>query len=278
MNKELAKKVGARLLEKTKDKGPIYMSWGAVIGFGVTLYFALKAQPKVKEHVAEAKGKIEDVVAEKGAEAGREEIKQIKKEAALNIAGDVLPAVITGGVSVSLIFGANKLNEKLRKDDVASALALASVSDRALSRYQESTKEVVGEKKEQEIREKSATKLAEEMEEENVPIHLTGKGNTIYMIEWTMTRFKSSRSAIDAAVNAINQKLLWRDEDFVPLNEFYKELGLPATKFGEENGWCSSEGPLEVSYSVAIMPDGNHCISIEFELSKKYQNTNHVMR
>ena len=274
MKQELMK-LGGDLALKAKEHAPRLMSWGAVVGLGVTVYFALKAKPKVEEHYAEMKGEIEDIIAENGEEAGKEEIKKAKIKGIKRITLDVLPAAISGGVTSALILG----SDKIAADRTAGALALADISERSLSRYQESAKEVVGEKKEEEIRERAANKYVEETYSDNVPIYNTGKGNVVYVDEWNTTYFRSSRSAIEAAVNTINSRMLYQDEYYIPLNDFRHELGLPNTKFGEQNGFCAAEsGPLDVRFTVAEMPDGNHCILMGYDISKKYKDTNHVER
>lgn len=274
MKQELIK-LGGDLLTKAKDNSPRLMSFGAVAGLGLTVFFALRAKPKVEEHIAEAKGKIEDIINEKGAEAGKEEIKKVKQKAVKDVTIDVLPALTSGVITTSLILGADKVNA----DRTAGALALADICDRNQKRYQEATKEIVGEKKEEEIRERAATKFVEESYNDNVPIFNTGKGNVVYVDTWTTTYFRSSRTAIDAAVNEINKRFQYRDEYYISLNDFRRELGLPPVKFGEQNGFCAAEsGPLEVYFTVAEMPDGNHCIALEYDISKKYKDTNHIER
>ena len=252
------------------------MSIGAAAGLGVTVYLSLKAKPKVDEAVAETKEEIKGILNENGCdedtmtETVKKEVRAAKIRCAKKVGKVVAGPVLTALATLGLIFGSNAVNTKR----ISEATALYEISNNAQKIYKEAAKEVVGDKKAEEISEKAATKRIEQTYDSDDVIE-TGKGNVIYVDEWTGTYIRTSRNAIDAAVNVINNKLI--TEMYMSAWDFFYELGVPThkiPKITKSYGWNFDDGPMYINYVVGERPDGENCIMISYNISKRYSYSN----
>ena len=131
-----------------------------------------------------------------------------------------IPSVITGGLSVICIIGANSVN--LRRN--AALAAAYSLSESTLKDYQEKVIEAVGDKKEKTIRESAAKEKLNRNPLGNSEVIMTGTGETLCYDVVSGRYFKSDIEKIRRVENELNREM--RDEMYVSLNEFYSEIGL----------------------------------------------------
>lgn len=269
-----------KLAEGVRKDAPTLMSFGAVVGLGVTVYLAVKAKPKADEILAKRKEELaeidiveaEQVETENGEVAhvvlSEEDKKTLRQKAnigcGLEMAKVVGPAVIAGGTTVFLILMANRINMKR-----LSAMGVAyKLSSDELKKYKEKTREIVGDKKEAEIQNAAATDRMRDAlcGVEDPEIIDTGKGTVLYFDKWSGRLFRSSPNAIDAAVNEVNRLAL--ANDFASLNDFYYELGLPSCDLAEEFGFHSMNGKLmdKVVYSSARSENGQVIIDLDYTI------------
>ena len=265
-----------KLINEAKRNAPTIMSGGAIVGAGLTLFFAIKAKPKVEQHIKEGTEEINRIRSEAKENGTLEEkdtkraINRVRIKTAKNVAIDVTPAVLAGAGTIGFVVGLKKeTNERF----VGSAM-VEEIRRESHENYVEAAKEVVGEKKEQEIRETALSKKLEETYDSAVIIN-TGKGDVLYFDEWTNTYFRCSHAAIENAVIKVNKKLQ-SNEYYVSLNEYCEILGIPKVKFGDTNGWSVETGLMEVNYYVGELPNGEHCIAVAYDLSKKYRDSNSI--
>ena len=282
-------------LEWGRKQLPTIMSVGAVVGLGATVYLALKAKPKADEILEEAKEKIDDIreygvdpEAENVGDSAEERLKNVKKEVrnvkincALDMAKVVWRPIVVGGVTIGLILGANRIS--MRR--LASLGAAYEVATGDLKKYKEKTKEILGEKKESEIREAVAKeKITEAVvdpetgELKNFDIIETGKGSMLYFDAWSGRFFRSSATAIKMAVNEVNRLVL--ANDFATLDDFYYELGLPQAKFAEEYGFHAMNNNLmEVpTFTFTVAPNGEHAIEMNYDIYPRHKYDDECFR
>lgn len=175
-----------------------------------------------------------------------------------------IPAAVTGVTSVACLIGASSVNVK-RNAALATAYNLAATS---LSEFKEATREVVGEKKEQLIRNKVAEERVNKEPANQSAIIVSGKGNTRCFDTITKQRFTSDIEAIKKIVNELNRKMV-NGEDYISLNEFYYELGLDEVSIGDELGWNVTRGLIEVDFSAQLDTDGVPCIVLDYTVAPK---------
>lgn len=175
-----------------------------------------------------------------------------------------IPAAVICVSSVACIVGASSAS--VRRN---AALATAySISETALREYKDKVVEVVGEKKEQAIRDAVAKdKLEENTPAENSVI-FTGKGETLCYDSLSGRYFKSDVDKIKKAENVINHRML--SEMYVSLNELYYELGLEGVKLGDMLGWHVDKGCFDIGFSSQLTPDNTPCLVLNYSIAPRY--------
>lgn len=280
MKRKEMPKVVFKLLDGVKKEAPTLMSIGAAVGVGVTVYLSLRAKPKADavierrketleridepevEVVEKEEGTFEEVEHVKSAEEKKVLTRQANIAFVLDMGKAIALPLLSGGTTIFLIFMANRINLKR-----LSALGVAyKVSSDELKKYKEKTKEIVGEKKDAEIRNAVAADEIEKLYKDDLLIYETGKGSTVYFDKWSGRFFRSSRVAIQAAVNEVNRLAIANDS--AGLDEFYYALGLPEAGFAENFEYSAINGSLmeEPTYAITTLPNGEHATMLDYDI------------
>lgn len=226
-----------------------------IAGMITTTVLAVKATPKALDLIAQA----EDEKSDNGNGEALTTVEVVK------VAWKpYIPAAVTCVTSAACLIGASSVNVK-RNAALATAYNLAATS---LSEFKEATREVVGEKKEQLIRNKVAEERVNKEPPNQSAIIVSGKGNTRCFDTITKQRFTSDIEAIKKIVNELNRKMV-NGEDYISLNEFYYELGLDEVSIGDELGWNVTRGLIEVDFSAQLDTDGVPCIVLDYTVAPK---------
>lgn len=226
-----------------------------IAGMITTTVLAVKATPKALDLIAQA----EDEKFDNGNGEALTTVEVIK------VAWKpYIPAAVTCVTSAACLIGASSVNVK-RNAALATAYNLAATS---LSEFKEATREVVGEKKEQLIRNKVAEERVNKEPANQSAIIVSGKGNTRCFDTITKQRFTSDIEAIKKIVNELNRKMV-NGEDYISLNEFYYELGLDEVSIGDELGWNVTRGLINVDFSAQLDTDGVPCIVLDYTVAPK---------
>lgn len=175
-----------------------------------------------------------------------------------------IPAVIISGLSAACLIGASSVN--LRRN--AALAAAYTLSETALRDYRDKVTEVIGDKKERTV----CDKVAKERVDKNPPIEqeiiVTEQGNTLMYDAISGRYFKGDIEKVRKIENILNKRL--RNEDYISLNEFYDEIGLPHIKVGEGLGWCIDKGLIEFEFSATLTAEDKPCIVIDYRLAPEY--------
>lgn len=172
--------------------------------------------------------------------------------------------VITGLLSMGCIIGANRIGAKRH----AAIVAAYTISETALKEYQEKAIEVVGKKKEQEIRDAVAKEKLAQNPLSNREIMITSKGETLCYDPLSGRYFTSDIETIRKAVNDLNLEM--RTSMCVSLNEFYDALDLKHTELGDTLGWCIEKGYIELDFSTQLADDSRPCLVIGHRIPPTY--------
>jgi hypothetical protein len=166
-----------------------------------------------------------------------------------------IPAVATGVITVASIITSNRVGTRR-----AAAMAAAySLSEKAFSEYKEKIVERMGTAKEQAVRDEIAQDRIDRSPSKEIII--IGTGKVLCHDAITGRYFESDMEALRKAQNDLNVVIL--NNQYATLHEFYKLLGLPATKYSSEVGWNSSE-LCDLRFSTVMSEDGRPCISIDY--------------
>lgn len=142
------------------------------------------------------------------------------------------------------------------------------LSEKALLEYQNKVVETIGDKKEKAIKEAVVADKVKEHPLNTSEVIITGTGETLCYESVSGRYFKSDINRIKQIVNELNERLL--RENYISLNEFFYELGLKPTKIGNDLGWSSSKGLIEVTFASCLSEDGVPCLAVDYRVAPKY--------
>lgn len=176
-----------------------------------------------------------------------------------------LPAAITGVTSVACIVGASSVHTRRN----AALATVYQISQTALTEYKEKVAEVIGDRKEQAVRDELAKDKVVSNPVSNTTIIPTGIGNTLCLDYYSGRYFYSDIDKIKIAVAELNRNIVL--DDYISLNMLYSELGLDNVPIGEEVGWSVTDGKIELDFSAQIADDGKTpCIVVSFYNAPRY--------
>lgn len=221
------------------------LSGCAVAGVVGTTILTAKAAPQAEDILLEEKYERDD--------------RQVPIIDAIKLTWKVyLPVVLLGTATIGCIIGSSA-QSSARNAALASAYGIASAT---LSEYKDKVVEVIGEKKEQEIRDKIADdhmKANPPREKDIVP---TDKGNTLCFDRLSGRYFYSDIEYINRCVVDLNRLLI--ADDWVDLNWLYDRLGLENVGMGDSLGWHSGQ-EVELKPSSRLAPNTDiPCYVVDF--------------
>lgn len=172
------------------------------------------------------------------------------------------PGVLLEAASIASCIGSYKISTKR-----IGALATAyKISESTLREYQHKVIERLGEDKHREIKEEIAKEhFAKETAEIVVP---EGEYPCIdlFASNGGIAAFSTTEYKIRKAEMVINQRL--RNEMWVSLNDFYYELGVGKTGFGNLLGWTIDkvgERGIEIEIGSILDEQGRPCLTIDYD-------------
>lgn len=242
------------LRRKVKKHSPAILTALGISGFVATTITAVKVTPKAMEDI-ESKKKSE----------GKEKL--TKKETVQVVWKHYAMPTAMGVASASCIICANSIHNKRN----AAIAAAYTIGERALADYKESTKEIVGEKKQDKIEKNIAEKKMQEHPIGNKELVSFNPEKTIFFDPLSGRYFRGSIAGFNSILNKINAEIL-RDPTY-SLNEFYGEVGLPPNDMGETHGWnFLDDGLIEIDLDFVEEKDPNSKYCGEVIGSLRYRN------
>jgi len=173
-----------------------------------------------------------------------------------------LPVVVSTSLSIPCIIAGNRVSTKRN----AALAAAYTISETALQEYQDKTKEIVGQKKEQEIHEA----ISKDMVNKTYPnsqILLTGDGESLFHEPLSGRYFKSNWNKILKAANELNADALTNMGGEITLSDWYIKLGLDPTEMSDNMGWTiinGVSGLVDIRVDSTLTPDNIPCGSIYY--------------
>ena len=222
-----------------QDNYPSLMAAAGVAGFITSVVMAAKAAPKAEHEL--------DLL-----EQGQAEWSMLDKVKA--VAPVYAPTAGMIMISTACIVASNRAH----RHRYASLLALYSIGEKTLQKWQSSVLEEVGPKKYDKVRERVVSP-----DENPVPTAvLLDEDRVLFFDTFSGRYFRlNSVETVRRVVNDLNDQLL--SGDWITLNEFYFELGLERVEFGDDWGWAAYQGTIQVDFDSFIKED-RPCVSISF--------------
>lgn len=171
---------------------------------------------------------------------------------------------VVGTVGVICLVSSNAVSEKRN----AALAAAYSLSEATRLNYRDKVIEVIGEKKEQEVRDAIAKEEIKNHPIRDNEVIMTRGGNTLCYDSLSGRYFRSSVEKLKRAENEINRKML--DEMYVSLNDFYDEIGLTHIDLGDMVGWNTDKGLVNLWFSSQLTPDDEPCLLVSFQNGPDY--------
>ena len=226
---------------KLGEKSPEILTGVGIAGMLSSVIFAVKATPKAMQLV-------EDEL-----EYNLDATKMDVFRAAWR---PYVPAATTFIFSSACLIGANSINHK-RNAAIATA---CSLSEYALREYRNKVVEVIGEEKEKEIRD-AVSRDRVEARPLTSEVIITGNGDVLCFETLSGRYFKSNVDRIEKAMNILNRRVL--SENYCSVNDYYEALGLDPIDVGEELGWNTDDGMIELHYSSQLTVDNQPCVVLD---------------
>lgn len=180
-----------------------------------------------------------------------------------------IPAGVTGTVSVACLIGASAVNGR-RNAALATAYSLA---ENTLRDYRSKVVETIGEKKEEAILDAMDR---ERVERNPPPSNLEapvteGAVAPVLCMDATFGRyFYSDVETLKRAANKLNWQMNNMSEPYVSLNEFYMEVGLPTVEVGDDLGWRSDKGLIDLHFSSQLVNGHTPCLVVSHNNPPEY--------
>jgi hypothetical protein len=168
-----------------------------------------------------------------------------------------IPAVGTGVTAAVCIISANSISSRRN----AALISAYTISENAFKEYKEKVVEQIGKNKEEKVRDSIAQDRINADPIGDRQLIITGRGNVRCYESITGRYFESSVEVINKAVNKMNLQII--NDMYISQNDFFDELGLGRTSFGDEVGWNHAT-PLEVQYSSIMSEDDIPCIVLGY--------------
>lgn len=176
-----------------------------------------------------------------------------------------LPVAIGAAVSVPCIIAGNRVATKR----TAAIAAAYTISKTALDEYQIKTREIIGEKKEQQIRDEVVKEKAKQIDSKEVI--LIGDGEQLFLETLTGRYFKSTWNEIQKACNDLNERAIGSTTGSYTLDDWFNMLGLESTTAGQILGWATtsygnSAGLMRIHMTTAKTKDDRPCGAICYDV------------
>lgn len=260
----LGKWLGAMKVQFDKHSPAILTGLG-ITGMVVSVIFSVKATPKAVASIEKKKKEL----GKENLTIG-ETIKATWKH--------YIPTAVTIVGSAACVLGVQSVNARR-----SAALAAAySLSETALQEYQDKVKNVIGERKENDIRSGiERDKIAADPPRAE-RIVIVGRGDQLFKESISGREFYSTRSAVERAELALCQLMRDRsgsmfddDDGFISVNDVYVALGLKTTDESEDDrGWYMKNGYIKFIYDPIILDSGDVCTVIRYS-DRPVSSTHH---
>lgn len=247
------------------DNATTILTAGGVVGTVGTAVLAGRAGYKAGQTILHTKGEIYAEQFQREPQDNPvlfENIELSKRDTILAFFPDVIPVVITGGLTCTAIIFANRMSAQK-----AAALAAAyGLSEKQFREYRDK------------VQEKLTGPKAQSIDDELAQDRVNGNPNSQQIIivegevlcydEMTDRYFRSTAERIRRAVNKTNEAVI--QEDGVTASFFYDLLGLDETVWSNEVGF-NLDNQCDVKISTTKTADDQPCLSIAFRHLPVYE-------
>ena len=180
-----------------------------------------------------------------------------------------MPAIMTAAVGIACIVGGTRVNARRN----AALSAAYTVVEQTLNDYTAKTKEIVGDKKEKEIRDAIAADEIKKNPYEGCNVVKIPKfGNTLCYDVRANDYFMGDYNMIKKIENDLNRRLF--SEMFISLNDLRDEFGLCHDKeLGDDIGW-NVDHLIEFTITTMLADNNEPCLAVNYVIAPRYDYRN----
>ncbi|MBO7450945.1 MAG: hypothetical protein J6U54_11330 [Clostridiales bacterium] len=233
--------------EACKEHSPELLTGFGIAGFWTTTIMAIQATPRAMKRVEEKKKEL-----------GKEKLSVT--ETVSVVWPFYIPAAVMGSASTVAVVGSTT---KLLKTNTVLATGLA-ISETARKEFEEKAKEVVGEKKVNEIKEEVAK---EDMRRHDIPtnsLHIVGGCGTVLCHETVTNQyFMSDHETVRKIINDLNYQLM--NDMYITVNEYCDAFNIDHVPWGDDMRWDVNRRQFDPRYYADLAKDGRPCLVIDFD-------------
>lgn len=169
-----------------------------------------------------------------------------------------IPAVTAGAVTIACIMSANSIGASR----YAALAAAYKLSDKSFTEYKDKVREMVGEKKDNDIHAQIAQDRVNAEPPTDYNVISGSGGDTLCLDKWTGRYFRSDMQTIRAAMNDIGMGM-YKGDNTATLADFYYVLGIPGPKCADEVGW-NTDAPIELRFDTVLGPEDTPVLVMDF--------------
>lgn len=192
-------------------------------------------------------------------ELKKENPEPTKKEIVKAVYKEYLPAAGLTIAGIGCVVGSVHISARR-----IATLGLAyAMSDKNFKEYKDKAKEMLGEKKEEELRGKIAQDYIDKNPPEERLIQNAEGGAVLCLDKLTGQYFYSDADTINRVINELNRLL--NSDYHVSFNDYFIELGLNPCGIGDEWGWNLEDGDLiQPSFTTELTTDNRPVLVVDF--------------
>lgn len=166
--------------------------------------------------------------------------------------------------STACVIGANSVSTRRN----AAIAAAYSLSETALTEYQDKVKEAIGENKEKDIRaDIERDKVNSDKPGSTTQIEFVGVGDQLFKESISGRYFRSSREKVNRAELELKNMMLPTDPfdvsgGYITMDDIYLMLGLPTT--GDDRVWYLKDGYIDFGLVPVFTDNGDTCTVLTY--------------
>lgn len=169
---------------------------------------------------------------------------------------ELVPPVLSAVTGITAVCFANKIQSKR----ALAAYSAYAVLEQTAAQYKDKVVEILGEKKEQGLRDEIAAQQVQANPQKHTII-VPGDAEILCYETFTGRYFKSTVETLHRAENAVNREII--HSMYASLNDFFREIGLDTTGSGEDLGW-NLDKPIALQLTSVLDSESKPALSVGY--------------
>ena len=223
-----------------RDATPYVLTGSAIVGIGLTGFFAAKGALKARDIL----------------DTSKETDSPFKRKLALTWK-EFVPALSAAAVTGACVVGLHGILGKR----IASIAAATTVVESQLNKLKTAVKDVATPQLREEIQNAAARPTARETDPPLVADDLA-EGSQLCFEAYSGRYFIASMEDVRGAVNDVNAQI--NSNFYASLNDLYDALGLERLRYGDDVGW-NTDSLIEPCFSADLAADGRPYIVLDYQ-------------